>query len=240
MKIIQVRLARSIWLFDLGDLNPRGKDISEDLIDWIKDNYDFKIAPDPRVIAGGVSAAPAVPGNQAPSGIEFQRGHFQAREEIFIEINKLTLYNDGIVIDTSSSTADSDRFAQDLLQSAARDFALAFDDETVRKRLYLSELIVRSELSFDLINPRLAAFSRRIEESMIEVPKPQFQIGGLSFWSEPNDAGQHRVFALERQLGKAVEDRRYFSRAPLTTDEHFKLLKELEQILTEHKPTPKS
>lgn len=232
MKIIQVRLARSIWLFDLADLNPRGKDISEDLINWIKENYDFKVAPDPRVIATRVTAAPAIPGNQAPTGIEFQRGHFQAREEIFIEINKLTLYSDGIVIDTSSSTSDSDRFAQDLLQSAVRDFALAFDDETVRKRLYLSELIVRSELSFDLINPRLTAFSRRIEEAVPEVPKPQFQIGTLSFWSDPNDAGQHRMFTLERQLGKAAGDRRYFSRAPLATDAHFKLLEELEQILT--------
>lgn len=232
MKIIQVRLARAIWLFDLQDLNPGGKAIFGDLIEWIKDSYSFKIAPNSNVIGAGVAATPAIPGNQPPVGIEFQQGHFQAREEIFVEIGKLTLYNDGIVVDSSSSTTNSDLFAQDLIQSAVREFALTFDKDTVRKRLYVSELIVRSDLSLEVINPRLTAFSRRIKEAIPEESKPQFQIGGISFWSEPNDAGQHRMFTLERQLGKASGEHRYFSRAPLTTDEHLGLLEELEQILT--------
>jgi len=233
MKIIHVKLARSIWLFDLQDLNPSGKDVLEDLIAWIKDSYDFKIAPDPAALVAGIRTSPAGQGSQGPSGIVFQRGHFQAREEIFVEISSLTLYSDGIVIDTPASTLDGDQFAQDLLHSAAQEFALTYDKDSIRKRLYLSELIVRSDLSLDVVNPRLTAFSARIGEAFLEGSKPQFRVAGVSFWSEPNDAGAHRMFTLERQLGKGFSERRYYSQAPLPTNEHVKLLEELEQTLME-------
>ncbi len=230
MKIKSVKLARSIWLFDLQDLNPSGKDLTQDLFDFIKDAYGFVVAPDLNALL--VASKSNQTGADNSPAIVFERGHFQTREEVFIEIAKLAIHNDGIVVDTPSSTADADRFAQDLLQSATREFSLAYDDEeTVRKRIYVSELIVHSELSWDAINPRLAAFASRVSESLSEGTNPQFRIGGLQFWTAPNDAGKHRLFTLERQAGKAFAEHRYFSQAPLQTDKHFKLLQELEQVV---------
>jgi len=232
MKLKSVKLARSIWLFDLQDLNPSGKDLGEELFAWLKDAYGFAIAPDLRALLASTK------GDQSsafgtPTGAIFERGHFQAREEVYVEISKLTVYNDGIVVDTPSSTADGDRFAGDLLASAAREFSLSYDEETVRKRMYVSELIVRSDISLDVINPRLAAFATRISEAFPDVSKPLFQLAGVQFWTEPNDVGKHRLFTLERQAGKTFAERRYFSQAPLQTDQHFKLLQEVEQLLTE-------
>jgi len=237
MKIKNVKLARSIWLFDLQDLNPSGKDIAEDLFEWIKDSYNFSVAPDLQTLVAAARTNPAVAGNQPLStGAVFERGHFQAREEVFIEISKLTLYSDGIVIDTPSSTKDGDQFARDLLQSAAGEFSLAYDEETVRKRIYLSELVVRSEISLDRINPRLAAFAKRISEAFPDDTKPQFQLAGLQYWSEPNDVGTHKIFTLERQAGKTFVERRYYSQAPLPTNDHFRLLEELERIAMASEP----
>ncbi len=227
MKIKNVKLARSIWLFDLQDLNPSGKDIAKELFEWIKSAYDFSVAPDLGALLAARSNQAA---NQDKAAI-FERGHFQARADVFIEISKLQVYNDGIVIDTPSSTSDGDRFAQDLLDSAVREFSLTYDEETVRRRIYLSELIVRSEVSLDFVNPRVAAFANRISEAFSEARKPEFHIGSLQFWSEPNDASQHRLFTLERQAGKAFAEGRYFSQAPFQTEQHFKLLQELEQIM---------
>jgi hypothetical protein len=231
MKIKSVK-ARSIWLFDLQDLNPSGKDIAEDLFDWIKEAYGFSVSPDLRTLLPVARNNPTGTDAQTLSaGAVFEKGHFRTREEAFIEISKLTLFNDGIVIDTPSSTTEGDRFAQDLLESAAREFSLTYDEETVRKCIYLSELVVRSDISLDLVNARLAAFATRISEAFSEDPKPQVRIAGLQFWSEPNEAGKHRLFTLERQAGKAFAERRYFSQAPFQTEEHFKLLQELEQIM---------
>lgn len=227
MKVVHVRLARCIWIFDLQDLNPTGKDFFKDVIVWISERYDFRVPPDPSVLVAGNKSGPA---GQA-TGIVFQKGRFRAQEEAFVEISGLTLYNDGIVVDTFSSTLEGDLFAQDLLASAAREFGLAYDDDTIRKRLYLSELIVRSDFSLDAINPRLAAFAARVGDALPEGLRTQFRIAGISFWSEPNDAGIHRVFTLERQLGKTFSEHRYYSQAPLPTNEHLRLLEELEQVL---------
>jgi hypothetical protein len=231
MKIKNVKLARAIWLFDLQDLNPTGKHVVEDLFEWIKDSYRFAVTPDISALSAAAKSNQAGVGTQPITGAVFERGHFQASEEAIIEISKLTIHNDGIVIDTTSSTMDGDQFARDLLDSAAREFSLAYDVETVRKRIYLSELIVRSEISLDLIDPRLAAFATKISEAFPKESRPEFKVGGLQFWSEPNDAGTHKLFTLERQAGKTFAERRYYSQAPLETMEHFKLLQGLEQTV---------
>jgi hypothetical protein len=237
MKLVHPRLARSIWLFDMRDLNPKGKDLTSDLIEWIKESYGFVTAPDPNnptlvsppnpVTTG--AQAPIVP--QGPGGLVFQKGHFQAHEEIFIEISSLTMYSDGVVVDTASSTDDADQFAKDLLESAARAFALAYDAETVRKRLYLSELIVRSDIALEVLNPHLNAFTERLSGAFSNGSTPKFKVGGISFWTEPNEAGNSKVFTLERQAGKSFMEQRYYSQAPLPTKQHLVLLEDLERAI---------
>jgi hypothetical protein len=229
MKLIHVKQARSVWVFDLRDLNPKGKDVFGDLIDWIKEAYGFAVAPDPE---NPVATAPPNSASAAP-GYVFQRGHFQVREEIFIEITTLTLFNDGIVIDTPSSTEEADRFAGDLLQSASQEYALVFDPTLIRRKMYVSELVVRSDIDLERLNPKLTGFSARVAELIPDGPKPQFSAAGLSFWSEPNDSGAHKIFSLERQAGKFFSEHRYYSQAPLHTSDHLRLLEDLERLVME-------
>jgi len=238
MKLIHTRLARSIWLFDIRDLNPKGKDLLGDLVEWIKDSYQFAVAPDPKnpVPSGPSNPVPPAPVQspappQAPGGLLFQRGHFQARKEVSVEISNLTIYNDGIVVDAASSTEDGDRVAEDLLTSAAREFALSYDAETVRRKLYLSELIARSDLSLEAINPSLNVFADQLSKACTDGLRPQYRLGGISFWSEPNDSGIHKLFILERQAGKSLAEHRYFSQAQLQTAAHYSLLEALERAI---------
>src|ERR1700730_13485589 len=103
MKLIQTKLARSIWLFDIRDLNPKGKDLIGDLVGWIKDRFNFAVAPDPdNPVPNQVPTT--TPTNQqsstppqAPGGLIFQRGSFETAENTFVEIVALTIYDDGIV-----------------------------------------------------------------------------------------------------------------------------------------------
>jgi|CZKS01.1.fsa_nt_gi hypothetical protein len=231
MKLIHVKQARSVWLFDLQDLNPKGKDVLEDLVDWIKDTYAFAVAPDleqalPPPTKDGVSTL-------SPSGLTFQRGRYQVREDSFIEIVSLTLYNDGIVIDTTSSTQEADQFAADLLSRASREFMLAYEPDMIRKHLYISSLIVRSDVSLNAFNPKLAAFAERISGALGNGGNPtsRFQFAGLGFWSEPNDNGVHKTFSFFPQVGKTFAEHRFYSEAPLKTEDHLRLLEELEVIL---------
>jgi hypothetical protein len=236
MKLIHTRLARSIWLFDIQDLNPRGKDLLGDLVSWIKDKYSFVVAPDPD---NPVPTQPAPPAPvspqaapaQAPGGLLFQRGNFQTQEDLFVAINNLTIYDDGIVVDTTSSTNDGDLFAEDLIISAAKEFKLAYDAEIVRRKLYLSELIVRSEMKLESLNPALSAFAEKLPATFAGGRPLPFGVASIAFWSEPNDAGQHRLIRIERQIGKAFSENRFFSDAPLQTPVHFKVLQEFERLV---------
>jgi hypothetical protein len=236
MKLIHTKLARSIWLFDIRDLNPKGKDIVADLVEWIKDKYSFAIAPDPDnpVPEPSLAKSPTLPQQappQASGGMLFQRGRFQAQEDIFVEIASLTIYDDGIVVDTTSSTDDGDRFADNLLGIAAQEFKLTYSSETVRRNLYLSQLIVRSEMDLGSLNPSLAAFAQKLPSNFAGGPPLHFGVGSLTFWSEPNDAGVHRAFKIERQLGKAFSEQRFFSEGLMKTHLHLKWLEEFEKTV---------
>jgi hypothetical protein len=143
----------------------------------------------------------------------------------------LTIFNDGIVIDTTSTTEDGDRIADDLLGSAAREFKLTYDTETVRRRLYLSQLIVRSDMDLGSLNPALVEFAQRLPSNVASGPQLPFSIGNIAFWSEPNDAGLHRAFKIERQLGRAFSEQRFYSEATMKTNVHFKYLEEFEKVV---------
>jgi hypothetical protein len=231
MKLIHVKQARCVWIFDLQDLNPKGKDVLEDLVDWIKETYSFAVAPDLDKVMPPPSKETT--GNLSSSGLIFQRGRFQAREDSFIEIVSLTLFNDGIVIDTTSSTQEGDQFAADLLSRAAKEFVLAYEPEMIRKRLYVSTLIVRSEISLSTVHPALAAFGERISKALANgvAPQFQFQLAGLAFWTEPNDSGVHKTFSFMPQAGKSLAEHRYYSEAPLKTEDHLRLLEDFERLL---------
>jgi hypothetical protein len=242
VRLVHAKLARSIWLFDIRDLNPKGKDILGDLVSWIKEAYDFAVAPDPdNPVPNGAPSMPAATPQKVSDtvpGLVFHRGSFEAEKEVYISIHSLTIYDDGIVVDAASSTEDGDRFAADLLNRATQDFALAYDGDTVRRRIYLSELIVRSDMDLALLNPVLSRFADRISESSHTLPRVvPFVPGGISFWSEADDAGKQRAFRIERQAGRALSENRYFSDAPMQTKSHFAALEEFECLVMGTVPT---
>jgi len=220
MNLLQIIRGRAIWLFDIRDLNPRGKAIDEDLVEWIKDSYSFGQSPKPEDKP------------QNPSGLAFSNGHFQVREEIFVEV-AVTIYADGVVAETRSSTRDSEKFLEDLLTTATKEFGLAYAPGMIRSKKYLSELIVRPAGSLEKIGERLNGFAARVSDTADYpgVARAAFKLAGLSFWSDPGQGTPASIFSFERQVGKPFSEGRYYSQAPLHSDDHLSLLEEFERLL---------
>jgi hypothetical protein len=220
MKIVNVVSAKSIWLFDINDLNPRGKDIHPELLEWLKDNYHFDKAP--------ASIEQVDPKTQA---LKFERGRFQIKEEIYISVD-LEVYNDGIVANSRSSTRDTDTFIEDVLSSASKEFSLVYDPGMIRDRMHTSELTVRLDRLLSSLNPKLAEFADKITTACGHNNIPNFELNSIGFG---NDIVMSRLklagFLLERQAKAPYSERRFFSRAPVHTDQHEQLLLELEGIL---------
>src|SRR5260370_6959852 len=119
MELVSVATARVAWLFDIAELNPRGKSIFPEILEWLEEEYHFEKAP---------KSATGLDENKAFS---FSRGKFQAGEEIFVDV-ELKIFTDGLVATSSSSTRHTEAFLDTVLMSAADAFILASKPGTVR------------------------------------------------------------------------------------------------------------
>jgi hypothetical protein len=218
MELLNVVKARTVWLFDISDLNPRGKSIEEDLIDWLKDAYNF-------------TKAPSSPQDLDESkALVFTGGSFQVREEYFINVD-LRIYNDGLIADTRSSTEDSEAFLKDMLESAAKEFNLVYSARMIRKKLYTSEIDVRTEGHLHNLNPKLETFIYRLAQI---TGQSRIEVAGISLWPEtmvlhPQIPMQ---FRFERKLNAPFSENRYYAVAPVQTSQHLELLNDLEKIIS--------
>jgi len=214
MELLSVIRARAIWLFDINDLNPRGKRIAPEMLEWLKECYSFSKVPS------------SIDDLDETKALAFLNGSFQIIPENTISVD-LRVYNDGVVADSRSSTKDSDKFIDEVLRSATKQFDLVYSPEMIRKRLYLSELNVRCKSTLQRLNPKLKAFGDKISPLV----NGDVELCSIAFWAEQKTTAPFSLFRFERKLNAAFSEHRYFAAAPLQTDDHLKLLDELESIL---------
>jgi hypothetical protein len=223
MQLLSINTARAIWLFTLSDLNPRGRAIGQELIDWLKGAYSFKPPPSsPQLDTHAQN-------NITFSGGKFKSGHEADGRAKYITV-EFSIYNDGLVATTRSSTKDADEFLSDVLTSAAERFGLAYNPNMVRNKVYLSELDIKLEKEFNFLNPQLQGFAEKISSRLGEA----FEFSGVAFSVHPHPSLQYSPFRIERKINTLWSENRYFSSAPLHTDDHITLLEEFEQKLLVH------
>lgn len=216
MELLSVSRARSIWLFDVNDLNPRGKSIQNELMEWLESSYHF-------------SKVPKSPDDlDDTKGLAFSDGEFQVKEELFIRV-ALKIYNDGMVADTSSSTEDTDAFLKDVLESAAKEFTLTWKPDMLRRKLYLSDVFVKLDTSLGLLRPELEEFGKTITSLL--GGKTQWGFSRIAFSAEIEGDNPLR-FTLERQVARPFVENRYFSSAPFQTHVHLEMIREFEKLLS--------
>jgi hypothetical protein len=222
MKLLNVTKARVIWLFDLLDLNPKGKSIFPDLFEWLVAEYHFKKFPK------------SVDERDAQGGWILEQGEFQVSEEIFKSVD-LGIYNDGLVATTQSTTDDAERFLGNLLDLANKEFSLAFEPPMIRRKMYLSEITVQTSVSLARINPKLQEFANKISSAVGLQGDLGFQVTGIDFATDqialPLSKMLYSGFIFERKLGATFSENRFYAKAPLPTTKHLELLADLEKLL---------
>lgn len=218
MELLNVVAARSTWLFDINDLNPKGKSLFPELIEWLKDNYSFTVAP----------ASPADLDKDVKGPI-FKGGSFQVRDEIFVNV-ELSVFDDGLVANTYSSTRDTETFLEDVLTTAAKEFSLNYKPSMLRKKVPLSEVNIRLDHPMSRLNPGLAEFARKISE--LSPQKSDFELGGVSFWTDTSETAlKLAAFSIERRVNAPFSENRFYSKASLHTDDHLGMIGEFERLL---------
>jgi hypothetical protein len=218
MKILFVGLARSAWLFDTNLLNPKGLSL-QPIFEKISEKYKFAKAP-----------KNALDFDEQKS-LSFKAGTFVNSKGTPVVVG-FTMYSDGLVADTLSSTDDSTAFLVELTNWMIRDYGLALPSSV--KKTWVSQMDVESDTPLVKLNPKLTKFLKSIESRVKPVDGNfrQFDVGALHFWTEDiTKSGAPAIFKFERKWQAPFSANHYFSQAPLETREHLELLNELELLL---------
>lgn len=219
MELLSVIAAKSSWLFDLGDLNPEGRALS-DLLPFLKNECKFTTAPTSLTDLDPVTKS-----------LTFRQGAFRIGDGPPKAV-ELTIYSDGLSANTFSSTADTDAFLNEVLTNASTAFGLHYSQKIIRGKYYLSELNVRLDRGLTTINEKLNQFARKLSSKIDPKNESLFEPGGVSFWTDSFSAAiKMDPFTIERKVGSPFSENRYFSRAPLQTADHLALLNEFERLL---------
>lgn len=220
MELLSVGIARSVWLFDMNELNPAGKSIFPDALIWFGEKYSFQSYP--KSIAET---------DDAQKAFIFKTGTFQAGQDAIV-VN-LSLYNDGIVAESWASTEKTDAFLGEVLHTAAVRYGLVYTPEMVRTKQYVSEVTIRLDYSLSRLNPQFASFSEELTTIFRKHNLPHFEPTGILFGQDSSGTSyKPPSFVIERKAGVPFNANRFWSKSPFTTTEHLNMLREFEKLLT--------
>ena len=215
MKLLSVHSAKSIWLIPTNFLNPRGVFLRPAIV-ALKERYSFAITP--------IEKPPATD----KEGWKFERGAFKRPDDIIIAVN-MTTHDDGIVVETRSSTEDGDLFLEDILTWIGKESKLPDHNTLPIKKIYTSELYVKFEKTPQILDKKLAPFLKQANEA-IGNGKGPLDLFGFGLSTDLALSERPLTFRFERQVNTPVSDNQYYSFAPTKTEPHIKLLEKLEEV----------
>jgi len=222
MQLSAVTLARYVGFVETVDLNPRGKAFFPEILPALVQKCHFHKFPKEY---GEMDEQ---------KGIDFLEGKWGD-----ITVQKLTIYQNGILVETRSSTADSERILHEALTWTASEFGVSYQPEMIKRRAYVSSLTFYSEVPLlTSLNPSLTALSDRVGRALSEITGDDFRYEPTqihAYYDVSRKQFPVAVFTIQRRLQTPFSENKYFSEAPLPTDVHWRLLQQFEAELTSQK-----
>lgn len=220
MKVLQVSNTKSIWLFSTNDLNPSG--IAHDgLLEAVRDRYQFQVVPTNAQVLDAVNKKQPV---------QLGAGTFKSSHGL-VGVS-LTYFADGLMAETRNSTGVGDELLTDLLDWLNSTYQMTNHREMKVRRIYSNELYLTFDNNLSFVNPKLRGIAAKYG-AKAEWPNStnRLEVIGISFGADPSSKSQLPPFRIERDSNAAFEDARYFSIAPLQTEDHMELLRHMEDVL---------
>lgn len=216
MKLSAIVLARVIAFLETAALNPKGQLSYIDFSKAVVERYTFVKFPE------------KIEDYDPQKGVEFVAGKLNG-----IAIERATLFAGGIVIDTRSSTDDADRILEDALQWASNLTGLSSPPRIVQ-RAYVSQLNYYSDVRLPLVNTHFQNLASKISEGISSYMGQmlQYELVSLNFnFDLTTSKFAPGPFTIERAVDIPFSENKYFSTAPLPTNQHLALLEEFEVLL---------
>lgn len=219
MKLLSVAHARSSWIGQTRYLNPHGKYLYPALLPFLLELYNFKKFPQTN------------DNLDESKGLIFENGEFENEKGELINI-KLIIYDYGIVAESGASTQENDAFLKAVISKTQDLFKLPNHEDILKTKRYLSQLYISTDISLDIINPKLKEISNFLSKNVEGYGDVDYQLGGLAFWPDQTKPINPLAFSIERVINEPFSENSYLSTSQLQTDEHIELLEKLEKILS--------
>ena len=213
MKVLS-KTGRAIWLFETIEMNPRGVD-SLAAYGAIRSKYLFT-GPKTREDI-----------ENSADGIKFQNGSFRPNGAEAFEVN-LEIYKDGIIAETKSDTELSELFLGDVMQFAKTQYGLYFEESMIRQRRYGSTLLFESDSGLARLSQTLSELASGLHAGTGR----KYEVTGLTMGFNPIETSDGLgSLTIERRVGVPHAANRYFSLAPLQTEQHIALMERFEFLM---------
>ena len=162
-------------------------------------------------------------------GIQFAFGRWEGTV-----INQLALYAHGIAVETAASTDISEKILYDVLSWGANTLNVNYHQGMIKRRAYVSGLLFSTDVPLNALHPKLRGIGERLSSSVANSLGHVFpyEVTGIFFGYDTTHTKPNApIFTIERRADVPFAENKYFSTAPLPTDEHLRLLKDFEAAL---------
>jgi hypothetical protein len=194
-----------------------------ELISALKDQYHF-VKPDISSVN--------VP-------VDFQAGKFKWDDRL-ISIEQFVIQFVGVAtslgVSTRESSDASDAFLDSMIEWMSQQYALDIKESFPRAYFSQVEFVLPRPISDHFAD--LQRVGVTISEMVRSYKSAQCPVYELSGFSMNFDVAQNsglqpmpQPFAIDRRAGSKYEERKYFSQAPLRTQDHRGVLEQIERIL---------
>lgn len=222
MKVIGFLQGFALFHEPVEEYSPEKQPPISDIIQLITTTYRFASFP---VIQ---------PGGDVPTTLNFIAGAFPEEGDRFA-INHLIMAPEADLTVTGSA-AQSDLVLNHLISLLDNHFGLRLRSSNITKH-YVSNLVVEFDRAFEEYIEKLSHIERAINNYRA-IQFPRFKFKRLGFGSkaggvpqaDPITMVEEAEFLIERRAGRPFEQNRYFCSAPMITDEHVRVLEEIEGI----------
>lgn len=215
MKITAVVVARVLGYLETADLNKSGRVWLPHVINGLVNRFGFQKWPQ------------KLEEMDETKGVEFLGGMWDGTP-----VQKLTIFNNGFVLETQVSTAESERILDATLEWATEQFGLSYSPGDMKRKRYVSDVTFTSDVPLlDAYVPARnlsAAVSEHVSR-ILDKPIPYYGIR-MDIDIERNPLSMPIApFSIQRRADTPMPDNKYFAEAPLPTDVHIKLLEQFEK-----------
>lgn len=197
------------------DLAPRGTVFWPDAARAIAERFAFQKYPQ------------ALEQFDEQKGVEFHYGKWNG-----LVVEKLTIFNTLITLETRSNTSDSKKILEDMLLWATAKFKLNYKPGDIKKFGYVSSVTFYSDAP--LLEPvaPISTLAAKTSKLVSEFWGENIKYEGLQI-SVGHDPLLRRYgianFFITHRAETKFSEHKYFSEAPLPTDDHLRLLEEYEK-----------